>query len=341
MKTREYWKKRFELLEEAQSKKGIEIIHEIEKQFQLAASNVEKEIAKWYARFATENNINLAEAKRILNAGELAEFKWDVQQYIKYGEENALNGQWIKQLENASVRVHISRLEALKLQIQLQIEVVYGYELDAIDQLARTIYSEGYYHTAYEIQKGFNVGWTLAALDDSKISKVISKPWAADGRNFSNRIWTNKAQLINTLHTELTQSIIRGEAPDRVIKVISNKMNTSKNNAGRLVMTESAFFASAAQKDAFNELDVEKFEFVATLDNHTSPTCQGMDGKVFDMKDYQTGVNAPPLHVWCRSVTVPFFDDNFGSRSARNEEGKTYYVPASIKYPEWKSKFVN
>jgi hypothetical protein len=35
-------------------------------------------------------------------------------------------------------------------------------------------------------------------------------------------------------------------------------MKTSKNQAGRLVMTESAFFASTSQKDAFNALDVER-----------------------------------------------------------------------------------
>ena len=42
-------------------------------------------------------------------------------------------------------------------------------------------------------------------------------------------------------------------------------MNTSKTNAGRLVMTESAYFSSVSQKDAFNDLEVEMYEIVATL----------------------------------------------------------------------------
>ncbi|MGO0916540.1 hypothetical protein ACTPEM_26370, partial [Clostridioides difficile] len=42
--------------------------------------------------------------------------------------------------ENASARVHITRLEALKLQIQQQVEVLYGNELDGIDKLMRDIY---------------------------------------------------------------------------------------------------------------------------------------------------------------------------------------------------------
>ena len=79
-------------------------------------------------------------------------------------------------------------------------------------------------------------------------------------------------------------------------------------------MTEQAFISSAAQKDAFNDLDVEEFEIVATLDSHTSDICREMDGKHFPMKDFQPGVTAPPFHVWCRSTTVPYFDDEWGRK---------------------------
>lgn len=276
-----------------------------------------------------------------MNAKELAELKWDVKEYIKYGEQLDLNPAWMQQLENASARYHISRLEALKLQTQQSVEVLFGNQTDEVDSLMKKIYSDGYYHTAYEIQKGFNVGWDIVSIDQSKLEKIISKPWAADGKNFSDRIWTNKKGLISELHTQLTQTCILGKAPDDAIKNIAKKMNTSKNNTGRLVMTESAYFSSVSQKDAFNDLDVERFEIVATLDSHTSAICQEMDGKVFPMKDFEPGVTAPPFHVWCRSCTVPYFDDEFniGERAARGEDGTTYYVPNSMKYHDWKKTF--
>jgi hypothetical protein len=67
-----------------------------------------------------------------------------------------------------------------------------------------------------------------------------------------------------------------------------------------------------------------------------------MDGQVFDMKDYQAGVTAPPFHCWCRSCTAPWFADNDdGTRVARNAEGKTYEVPANMKYSDWKEHFVD
>lgn len=344
MNNGEYWQKRFELLEQAAHQQGVQCYADIEKQYRQAQKQLEGQIAAWYQRFASNNGVTLAEAKRMLNAKELTELKWDVNQYIQYGQENAINGTWVKQLENASARFHISRLEALKLQTQQSIEVMFGNQLDSIDSTMRNVYKSGYYHTAYEIQKGVGVGWDFSALDDKQISKVINKPWAVDGKNFSERIWGNRQKLVNELNNTLTQNIILGKDPQKAIDEIARKMNTSKTNAGRLVMTEEAFFSSAAQKDCFTELDVEQFEIVATLDSHTSDICRGMDGKHFPMSEWKVGVTAPPFHVHCRSTTVPYFDDEFdavGERAARDEEtGKTYFVPGNMTYKEWDKAFV-
>lgn len=345
MSNGEYWQKRFELLEHSQHDMGVQCYANIEKQYRQAQKTLEGQIAAWYQRFATNNGVTLSEAKRMLNAKELAELKWDVNQYIQYGEENAISDTWAKQLENASARFHISRLEALKLQTQQTIEVLFGNQLDSIDSTMRDVYKSGYYHTAYEIQKGVGVGWDFSALDDKQISKVINKPWAVDGKNFSERIWGNRQKLVNELNNTLTQNIILGKSPQKSIDEITKKMNTSRAGAGRLIMTEQAFFSSAAQKDCFTELDVEQFEIVATLDSHTSDICRGMDGKHFPMSEWKVGVTAPPFHVNCRSTTVPFFDDDFGAvseRAARDEAtGKTYYVPANMTYKQWEQAFVD
>ncbi|HBE9653582.1 TPA: minor capsid protein [Clostridioides difficile] len=342
MKHKDYWRKRFEQLEEAQNNKSIKCYLELEKQYKLAMTSIEKDILAWYNRFAESEGISLLEAKKLLNTRELEEFKWNVEEYIKYGKENAINQKWIKELENASARVHITRLEALKLQIQQQVEVLYGNEIDGIDKLMRDIYTSEYYHTAFNVQQGVNVGWSLMSLDTNRINKIISKPWTSDRLNFSERIWSkHRPALINELHTKLTQSIIRGENPKNLVNDFAKKFNVSKSQAKNLIMTESAFFASASRKDCFNDLDVEKYEIIATLDLRTSNICRELDGKVFDMKDYQVGVTAPPFHCRCRTTTAPFFSDEEGYRAARGEDGKTYYVPSSMKYKEWYEKYIN
>lgn len=345
MKNSEYWKLRFEQLEQAQNGQGAAAFAEIERQYKEAQKQIEGQIARWYQRFADNNGITLAQARQYLKGAALKEFQWDVQDYIKYGQDNALMGGWMKELENASAKYHISKLEALKIQTQQSLEVMFSKQMGTVTGAMGDIFESGYYHTAYELQKGFNIGWDIAGLDQSQIEKVLSKPWAVDGKNFSERIWTNKEKLISELHGELTRNIMLGADPQKAIDSLAKKMNTSKQNAGRLIMTEEAYFSSAAQRDCFNDLDVEQYEIVATLDSHTSDICRSLDGKHFPMKDFQAGVTAPPFHVYCRSTTVPYFDENFGDigeRAARDEEtGKTYYIPDDMNYEDWKQTFVD
>lgn len=345
MKNSEYWKLRFEQLEQAQNGQGAAAFAEIERQYKEAQKQIEGQIARWYQRFADNNGITLAQARQYLKGAALKEFQWNVQDYIKYGQDNALMGGWMKELENASAKYHISKLEALKIQTQQSLEVMFSKQMGTVTGAMGDIFESGYYHTAYELQKGFNIGWDIAGLDQSQIEKVLSKPWAVDGKNFSERIWTNKEKLISELHGELTQNIMLGADPQKAIDSLAKKMNTSRQNAGRLIMTEEAYFSSAAQRDCFNELDVEQYEIVATLDSHTSAICRSLDGKHFPMKDFQAGVTAPPFHVYCRSTTVPYFDEDFGDigeRAARDEEtGKTYYIPDDMNYEKWKQAFVD
>lgn len=340
MQSSKYWENRFVLLKKSLLNEGADYYRELEKQYRIAQANIEKEITKWYNRFAANNDISLAEAKRLLSGRDLEEFHWTVEEYIKYGEENALNGQWIKQLENASAKVHVTRFESLQMQMQQQAEVLFGNQQDGLEKLLREVYSEGYYRSAFEMQKGFHVGYSIARLDPRRIEKVINMPWAADGSNFSKRIWKNRAQLVSELHTELTQMMIRGDGPDKAIARLSKRFDVSKSRAGNLVMTESAFFSSAAQRDCFRDLDVEQYEVLETLDSHTCSICADLDGKVFKMSEYEVGVTAPPFHSRCRGCMVPYFDDLTGERIARGRDGKTYTVPGDMKYKDWKKRSV-
>lgn len=340
---KDYWHKRFEQLEDEQYRRSAAYYQDLQEQFRRASNDIQMDIGRWYQRLADNNDISLAGAKRLLKKNDLKEFHWTVEQYIKAGEENAVDQRWMKQLENASARHHISYLDAMKLQIQQHAELLSTeYEGGMTDFLHKS-YADNYYHSAYEIAKGTSVGSNLARLDDKRIDMVIRKPWAQDGAAFSDRIWSNKQKLVNTLHTELSQNIIRGASPQKAIDSLARTMDVSRSQAGRLVMTESAAIASAAKQDCLKELGVEQYEIVATLDSHTSEICRDMDGKVFAQKDYEVGVTAPPFHPNCRTTTAPYFDDEFTAedqRAARGEDGKTHYVPADMKYREWEKKYV-
>lgn len=339
----EYWNTRFKALEDASYHQGGKYYKDVQEQFRRASNDIQLDIERWYQRLADNNDISYAGTKRLLKRDELEEFQWTVEQYIKAGEENAINQRWLKQLENASARHHISYLEVMKVQAQQHAELLSTIYAGGMTDFLQKSFSESYYRTAFEIAKGTGMGSNLAALDKRKIDAIIRRPWAQDGVSFSDRIWSNKDKLVNTLHTELTQNIIRGSSPRQAINSIAKTMKVSRSQAGRLVMTESAAISAAAQKECFKDLGVEKYQILVSLDGLTCDICQEMEGKIFAMNEYEVGLTAHPFHPNCRCTEVPYFDDEFtvsDERAARDPEtGKTVYV-GNISYKKWKEDYV-
>lgn len=342
-KSRQYWLDRFEEMEKRQHDTSVKRAQEIMLHFDRATSEIEEKILYWYRRIAKNNNITLQEAQQLLTKAQLQEFHWSVEEYIEYGQQNPIDVRWTKELENASAKAHISRLEALKLQTRQAIEKAYAISKEELTTYLEEAYQDSLYHTAYELQKGSGHYEPFARISQEGIKKIAEKPWCADGKTFSSRIWEDRNKLVNNLDTQLTRMCITGAAPDKIIKDMTALMGARKSNVGRLVMTESAYIASEAHKDCFEDLQLEQYEVVATLDTLTSKICQEMDGKIFQMSEYKVGLTAPPFHPNCRTTTAPYFDDEFfkdGTRAARDGEGNSIEVPENMTYAEWKEKFV-
>lgn len=339
-----YWQRRYDQIEQAAHDKSVACYSALEKKYSRAQAEIDKEINAWYQRFAVNNKIDYTEACRLLNSDELDEFRWSVEDYIKAGEENDVDGRWMKELENASARHHVNRLEALKLSTTNSIEKAMGGMTDDVDKMLRDVYKSTYYKGCYEFQRGTGIGFDLAKVNDRYLDAILKKPWCADGSNYSDKIWKNKTKLVNELDNELTRMALTGDAPGESIRRISKALHTSKNNAATLVMTEQAFFTSVAQQDAFKELGVGEFEVVATLDGLTCTTCGSHDSDHRPMSEFKPGITAPPYHPNCRCTTVPYFDDEFdavGKRAARGADGKTYHVPGDMKYADWKEQYID
>ncbi|MDD2584990.1 MAG: minor capsid protein, partial [Bacteroidales bacterium] len=310
-------------------------------EYDRAIASLQRSIENFYYRFAEHNKVSYLDAKRILDKRELKEFQWTVEEYIERGIENALDQRWMDELENASIRIRISRLESLQYQIRQQVELITARRLTSMAKVAEEIMHEGYYKSIYEIQKGFGISDYFNVLDEKTVENTISKPWTPDGKDFSERIWGDRDKLVAELEKELTHSFIRGDAPDQAINNIARVMNTSKKHAGRLVMTESAYFASASRVQAYKELGVEEYRVSATLDLKTSKICQEMDGKVFKISEYHPGVTANPFHPWCRTSTIPHFEGNIKSRFMRDPlTGKSGSTGEDISYKDWYQKYV-
>lgn len=342
MRNADYWRGRFSILEESAHREAQKTIQDMEELYLDAQRSVQKEIESWYARFAVNNQISLTDARKWLAAGQLEEFHWSVEQYIKIGEQAGLDAAWLKKLENASARFHISRLEAVQTGIQQQLELLYGNQVDSLDALLKKVVGNGYTHTAFEVQKGVGLGWDITGLDQKKLETLLSKPWTTDGRTFRDRCWLNKNDLVGSVSKSLTQGLLRGDSPAKITTAIQKQFGVHRYKAGRLVNTETTYFNAVATKECYKDLDVEMVEIIETLDSHTCSICGGLDGTVIPISQYEPGVTVPPFHPNCRGTTAPAIDPKYaGERAARNADGDVYYVPGNMSYSEWKKTFVD
>ena len=344
----EYWAGRFAQLEEVQHKTSEQYLKNLQKEYTKAMKAIDDEVAVFYARYASAEGISYSEAKRILTSDEKETYRMTVEEYIKKGKTLDYSKEWADELERASTVYRVSRLQSLQTDMQQQLEALFGKQDKTTEKHLNSIYTDGYYRSAYEISKGAGVGISMEKLDNGAVNKILHTPWAPDGADFSERIWRDKCRLISEMQTVLAQGFIRGESYEKMTDMLAKRMDVARSRAENLVVTESAFFAEQARQDCMNFLEVEQYEIVATLDSKTSAICQRMDGKVFDMKDFDAGVTAPPFHCRCRTTTCPHFDDSDlegyipEKRAARDPEtGKTVYVPGDMTYAEWKDTFVD
>ncbi|MGL4790369.1 MAG: minor capsid protein [Anaerotignaceae bacterium] len=337
---KQYWKKRMDLLEESLLDKGAECVEHMKTSYQRAFFSIQKDVESFHQRFAKDNELTLNDAEKLLTSTERQAFKMQLEEYMEKAEK-AGNLEAIKDLKNASTVHQIERLEALQYQIKQNIDQMEFDKETSLDKTLRDIYEDGYYKTAYEIQKGTKTSAPFAMLDQRKIDKIIASPWASDGKNFSERVWKDRNVLVEQLKTTFKDGIISGTAPDKIIAQMQEKMEGSFSSTRRLVMTESAAFASAATNDSYGSLGVEKYEITVSFDEKTCNMCGARDGEVHDTKDYKVGETAPPFHPDCACDTIPYFDDEFTeneTKTARDLDGNLTEIPANMRYEDWKKE---
>lgn len=209
-------------------------------------------------------------------------------------------------------------------------------------QALKEIAEGSYYNSIFQMQSRVGLAFSFAEWDSKLFEKLALSNWS--GKNYSKRIWDNTDKLSETLKSELIQGFIAGKTQREMSKVIMDRFNAGAFDAKRLVRTEGCYIANEMQMQAYDECGIEKYMYVATLDLRTSPICASLDGKIFNVKDGQPGVNMPPMHPFCRSTTIEGLDEETLKRMQRRARnpvtGKNELLPAGTTYKEWYEKYV-
>lgn len=295
---------------------------EYEKMIRLRSSlllnDAEKELYFWFLTF--EDGVNMADARRVLDSGRSRSLSYAIRQYIEFNEKHVVNPLWNGKLKNCLKKNHFSSLDGMKLSMQQIVERFFCFYKQKVMTLLIDTY-EFHYKKTSSILGGSGEVEVLPFFSDDKkkgtsyscvkgfetenCGAVLELPWAIDGKNVIDRMNKNRNDFLKKVFCELNHCIIRGDGIEEIYLLFHKQWLVFENQCIRLLFTEMSGAASRAKGDCYREYKVSQYKVVASLDSNSSDICKKMNGKVFDVKKYVTGITAPPFHCWCKSYTIP------------------------------------
>lgn len=196
------------------------------------------------------------------------------------------------------------------------------------EEILHQSYTKSFFETAFVIQ-----------LIRNEFKKAVpgnlNMKWHINGESYIDDMLFYKGRLQHDILKEINRGIIY----DQDISV-EKAFKTLQNSTKAMIDTECTYAERQGVKTAFDNENIKKYRYLATLDTKTCKHCAELDGKVFLVKDAVVGVNYSPMHPHCRCVILPYFDDfETGSRAARDKDGNTIQVPNTMTYAEWGKKY--
>lgn len=341
MNSKDYWLRRF-IREKAVSIKSQQRYEEeVNKRLNQLLYIYDKDLKAWYRRFSYDLNIPKDETASILKDIEYKHFTMTLKEF----KEKAIEGGHEKELNSEYFKSQIARLNQLEAQLKQQATQLFSVEKLKFQDEMINQFDHTYLHDTYNIQsyKG-KFDANFATFDRNELRYVLSQPWIKDGegkeRNFSERIWGNYVdELPEQLMDSMLRNVLTGANYGKIQREFRQRFNGVKSKQiHRLVITEMGHVQEEASAQSYVQQDVEKYQYIATLENRTCSQCAELDLKVFNVKDRQTGLNYPVMHPHCRCTTVPYIAENDDVTDKRWTKQGTV---DDLTFDEWRQKYAN
>lgn len=337
MNNTRYWTERTLLQEQRVRNMGDKLLSNLEVEYKEAQKELQAQLDGWYQKYADENGLSIAQAKKKLNPKEQRMYEEQMEKLIGKAGDGVVDPGRRKQY----IFSRINRLQALENQVAVQLELLgKSQDVETFKLLQRT-YQDTYYRGLHVAGQAGLIS-RFDRLNPNMVEQICRTPWS--GKSFSERIWGNTDKLIKEVRHILSNGAITGAGVDKMSRQLAKRMGVSYSRVENLIRTESAFVREQATGDIYTAAGLKQYEYMATLDKRTSQICRSLDNAVFAMTEKMVGVNYPPMHPRCRSTTVPYFNDEWTEgeqRFARDQNGKGIYVDAKMNYEQWHQTYIN
>ena len=168
-------------------------------------------------------------------------------------------------------------------------------QIVALSKNFETHFFDIYYSIAIPSKRAFT------EINKEGALQLINAIWCADNKSFSQRVWDNVNELIETLNEELVDCVITGRKTTQLKKVLQERFNVSYSRADAVVRTEMSHIQNTAARQRYEDYGLKEFEVWADKDERLCEVC----GKLHQ-KRYPMGAASPvPVHPRCRCSIIP------------------------------------
>lgn len=295
----EYWKKREQENLRKNLKSEAEYAKEIQQTYNFAMDQIQKEIDSFYAKYAKDEGITIAQAKKRASKLDMEEYSRKAKKYVK---EKNFSKQANEEMKLYNLTMKVNRLELLKASIGLEL-------VSAFDELQQFYEQTLTERTMDEFNRQAGILGS-SVPDNAAVMAATIVNASFHNAKYSERIWMHQDLLRNELGKLLTRGMVQGKNPRALARELRKTFQASIFNSLRLLWTELARVQTAAQMQSYKDNGFAEYEYLTARDFKVCATCKALDGKIFKVDEEETGTNSPPMHPCCRCSTTAHMDLN-------------------------------
>ena len=243
-------------------------------------------------------------------------------------------GRWVALLASPRFDRNISRRKAIAYASRMAAERLEHDAVEVAGPPLGKVAEEASARTAFQVAKSAGLGFSFSMPNEGQIERVLNSA------GISKSIKGFSQASVKLVEDEVVRGMMAGSSFEDIARTIRKETPVeSMVRARRIARTMSTDCAAEAKMREYEELGVERYTIVCTLDERTCATCGAMDGRSFPVKGAHP---RPSFHPNCRCIVREELSEEWTdrmTRSARDEDGKTVQVPASMTYDEWKARF--
>lgn len=274
MKSSSYFEERSELRMKKMHDKATKCMTKVNRAYDDSLERLKKEIDHIMSDYSPTEKIDYDKYKELL-------------QIYNTTKDKRVKAEAKRLIKENSASYRIQRKEALSKAIEIEKLKQVDTQLNLGGKHLKNVYSS-----------------VLSDLGGARVSEkyldeVLNHNWA--GSNFSKRVWHNQDVLAKSLESNLLQSFASGKSNKQIADELEYHTNLGRYAANRLIRTETSYMVNSADLESSKQRGIKAKKFQANLDKRTSKICREHNQKVILIDDIKIGVNAPPLHPFCRS----------------------------------------